>query len=105
MLGLSITGSTLTYRNPKLLVGAKGAPCQSCGSEDYTTVAAHSNQSRDGRGYAHKSADYRVAYLCMHCHDLVDGRAGALTRAEKVDLFEAAHRRTIGYIFESGIVK
>ena len=94
----------MTYRNSKLLKSANGAPCQSCGAEDGTIVAAHSNQSRDGRGYALKSADYRVAYLCVRCHDLVDGRAGRLDKQEKIEMWEAAHRRTIGYFFESGVV-
>lgn len=95
----------MTYRNTKLLKSANGAPCQSCGVTDGTVVAAHSNQLRDGRGFAHKSADYRVAYLCHKCHDKADGRAGNLNKQAKVDLWEEAHRSTIAYIFESGIVK
>lgn len=95
----------MTYRNPKLLKSANGAPCQGCGIIDGTIVAAHSNQLRDGRGYAYKSADYRIAYLCHKCHDFVDGRAGNLDKQGKVDMWEEAHRNTIAYIFEHGIVK
>ncbi len=93
------------YRNKKLLQAARDQECQSCGAMDGTIVAAHSNQLRDGRGYAFKSADYRVAYLCVGCHDKVDGRSGRLTKQEKIDMWEEAHRKTIGLIFDSGIVK
>lgn len=93
------------YRNKKLLQAARDQACQYCGAIDGTVVAAHSNQLRDGRGYSFKSADYRVAYLCLACHDKVDGRAGKLTKQEKIDMWEEAHRKTIGLIFESGVVK
>ena len=95
----------MTYRNSKLLKSARGAQCQSCGIIDGTIVAAHSNQLRDGRGYAHKSADYRVAYLCHRCHDYVDGRAGNLDKQGKIDMWEEAHRKTIGFLFETGVIK
>jgi len=95
----------MTYRNTKILKAAKGAPCQSCGIIDGTIVAAHSNQLRDGRGYAHKSSDYRIAYLCHRCHDFVDGRNGKLDKEGKIEMWEDAHRKTIGYLFEHGIVK
>ena len=72
---------------------------------DGTIVAAHSNQLRDGRGYAFKSADYRIAYLCAECHNKVDGRAGNLNKQEKIDMWEDAHRKTIGLLFEMGIIK
>lgn len=94
----------MTYRNKKLLAAANGAPCQYCGTEDGTTVAAHSNQLRDGKGTGHKSADYRVAYVCAHCHDAIDGRFGARERDVKVAMWESAHRRTVAYLFENGIV-
>lgn len=93
------------YRNKKLLQAARDQVCQGCGVQDGTVVAAHSNQLRDGRGHAFKSADYRVAYLCIRCHDLFDGRSGNLARQEKIDIWEEAHRKTIGLIFEQGIVK
>ena len=93
------------YRNKKLLQAARDQACQNCGAMDGTVVAAHSNQLRDGRGHAFKCADYRVAYLCIRCHDLVDGRSGKLTKQEKIDMWEEAHRKTIGLIFENEIVK
>lgn len=93
------------YRNKKITQGANGAPCQNeeCGKKDGTTVAAHSNQYRDGKGIGIKSHDYRVAYLCHECHNFVD--FGIAPKAQRTALWESAHRNTIGYIFENGIVK
>jgi hypothetical protein len=51
------------YRNKKLLEACREMPCQHCGSEDGTVVAAHSNQLRDGKGRGIKAHDYRVAAL------------------------------------------
>jgi hypothetical protein len=93
------------YRNKKLLSLAKGAPCQYCGRQDGSTVAAHSNQQRDGKGVGFKAADYRISFLCFHCHNLCDGREGKLTKEEKREMWEEAHRKTIGYMFENGLIK
>jgi len=91
------------YRSKKILNGANGAPCMNCNVQDGTIVAAHSNQYRDGRGYAFKSHDFRVAYLCHACHYAIDhGKGGKGHRTEE---WEQAHRKTIEYIFLQGIVK
>jgi uncharacterized CHY-type Zn-finger protein len=60
------------YRNKKILQLAKGQPCLHCGNEDGTTVAAHSNLQRDGKGVGLKSWDCFVAYLCYYCHTRYD---------------------------------
>jgi len=93
------------YRSKKILEGARDSPiCFGCGiPNNGTVVAAHSNQSRDGKGYGIKSHDFRVAYLCFNCHNLVD--AGREDRAESIALWEEAHRGTIGYLFLSGIIR
>lgn len=91
------------YRNKKLLEYAREVPCQSCGVDDGTIVAAHSNQLRDGKGRGIKAHDYRIAYLCHSCHFSID-QGKDLTREEKVDLWEQAHRKSIGLMFENGVV-
>lgn len=91
------------YRNSKILKGAKCAPCQLCFIEDDTVVAAHSNQYRDGRGMHMKSHDFRVAYLCYKCHNEID--YGNVPKEVRTKLWEEAHRNTIGYMFQQGIVK
>jgi hypothetical protein len=93
----------MTYRNKKLLELARQIPCTLCGVEDGTIVAAHSNQQKDGKGTGIKSADYRIASLCYKCHmELDQGRS--LTKSMRVELWEQAHRRTIGELFEKGLI-
>ena len=89
------------YRNPKLLKLAKDAPCMNCGIMDGTIVAAHSNQLRDNKGTGIKSDDHRISYLCSMCHARIDN-GKELSREERIELWEDAHRRTIGYLFTSG---
>jgi hypothetical protein len=89
------------YRNRKLLDILRQSPCQICGRSDGTIVAAHSNQLRDGKGRGLKSSDYRVAALCYTCHAEID-QGKKLSKTERVEAWEEAHRKTIGWLFESG---
>lgn len=81
---------------------AKDAPyCFCCGrTNDGTIVAAHSNQIRDQKGKGIKAHDFRVAYICHNCHHEID--QGKKTKEEKKELWEEAHRATIGWLFTSG---
>ena len=89
------------YRNRKLLDLVRESPCQICGVQDGTVVAAHSNQQRDGKGMGIKAHDYRIAALCFTCHaDMDQGKT--LSKQEKFELFDQAHRKTIGWLFEGG---
>jgi len=94
----------MTYRNKKLLELCRGLPCQLCGREDGTVVAAHSNQLRDGKGKGLKASDYRVASLCYTCHMELD-QGKYLDKQQRVERWEDAHRKTIGLLFENGIIK
>jgi hypothetical protein len=93
----------MTYRNKKLLEYARRLPCQHCGAEDGTVVAAHSNQLRDGKGRGLKASDYRIASLCYSCHSEID-QGKKLDKSERVSMFEDAHRSTIGEFFERGYI-
>lgn len=95
----------MTYYSKKLLDAARDRPCVLCGNDDGTVVAAHSNSLAHGRGFAHKSPSYYVAYVCHRCHDEIDGRAGGLTKEEKRDKWLSAWVRTVSIWFEEGIVK
>jgi len=76
------------------------SPCQQCGRQDGTVVAAHSNQLRDGKGRGIKAHDYRIAALCYSCHmDLDQGKS--LDKAERVEIWEEAHRKTIAWLFDN----
>ena len=89
------------YINEKLRRAVASLPCQICGL-DGSTQASHSNQSRDGRGIGHKTHDYRLAALCFKCHYDVD--YGSESRQTKLDLWESAHRATIGELFKRRLI-
>ena len=71
-----------------------------CGRNNGTIVAAHSNQLRDGKGRGLKAHDYRVAALCFTCHMEID-QGKSLDKAERIEAWEEAHRKTIGWLFEN----
>ena len=91
------------YRNQKLLEAVRESPCQHCGVNDGTVCAAHSNQLRDGKGRGLKAHDYRIAALCFKCHSELD-QGRDLSREERVNMFEDAHRATVGWLFENDII-
>ena len=95
----------IPYRSKKILQAAKDCPCcMSCGKmNDGTIVMAHSNQQRDGKGMGIKAHDYRVAAVCSACHDEIDGRRKGIIVGDI--LWEFAHRATIGWLFDAGIIK
>ena len=92
------------YRNKALLEIVRESPCQICGAQDGTVVAAHSNQQRDGKGMGIKAHDYRIAALCFSCHAEID-QGRSLNKQEKFNQWDEAHRRTIGWLFERGHLK
>ncbi|MCZ4064106.1 DUF1364 domain-containing protein [Oxalobacter aliiformigenes] len=95
----------MIYRNRKLLDLAKFAPCCfGCGCvNDGTVVAAHSNQLRDGKGKGIKAHDFRVAYLCHDCHAEID-QGCRLSKSERLETWEEAHRKTVEWWFLSGVI-
>ena len=92
------------YRNAKLLVACRQLPCQLCEIEDGTVIAAHSNQLADGKGRGIKASDYRVAALCFSCHMALD-QGNKLSKDQRREFWEMAHRRTIGELFERNLIK
>jgi hypothetical protein len=94
----------LIYRSKKLLELVRQSPCQTCGNQDGTVVAAHSNQLRDGKGRGIKAHDYRIAALCYSCHMELD-QGKSLDKAERVEIWEEAHRKTIAWLFENNYIE
>jgi hypothetical protein len=90
----------MIYRNKRLLELVRNFPCQHCGIQDGTVVAAHSNQLRDGKGKGIKASDYRIASLCFICHSELD-QGKNLSKQERVEMWEEAHRKTIGLLFDN----
>jgi len=92
---------TKPQRNPQLLKMAQGRRCLIMHAEfcsgwlvpSDTTVAAHSNQSRHGKGGARKADDQYSVWACFACHDWLD--FGKALRQEKVDVWEDAFTRQV----------
>ena len=91
------------YRNKNLLELVRQFPCQNCGIENGTIVAAHSNQLRDGKGKGIKAHDYRIAALCYKCHAEID-QGKDLSKTDRMELWDEAHRKTIALLFERGML-
>jgi hypothetical protein len=94
----------MMYRNKDLLEIVRRSPCQVCGKEDGTVVAAHSNQLRDGKGRGLKAHDHRIAAMCFVCHSNLD-QGNKMSKEERVEMWEEAHRKTIGWLFENDHIK
>jgi hypothetical protein len=59
---------------------------------------------RDGKGRSIKAHDYRIAALCFKCHYEID-QGKDLSRQERLNIWEDAHRATIGWLFENDFIK
>jgi len=92
------------YRNKRLLEIVRQSPCQHCGRSDGTVVAAHSNQLRDGKGRGIKADDFRISALCYSCHMELD-QGAKYTKARRIEIWEEAHRSTIGWLFQNGHIE
>jgi len=88
-------------RSPKLLKACRDLPCQRCGKEDGTVVAAHSNQLKHGKGRGIKASDVFVASLCHSCHHLLDQGSEFDAEAKRL-LWTSAHVRTIEQLTRLG---
>jgi len=91
------------YRDKHLLEAVRLSPCQHCGIQDGTVVAAHSNQLRDGKGRSIKAHDFRIAALCFKCHHELD-QGSKLTKDERLNMWEDAHRATVGWLFLNDLI-
>jgi hypothetical protein len=86
----------------KLFAAVASLPCQLCSADG--VQVSHSNQSRDGKGMGLKSFPWRVAAICPHCHVEIDSGKN-LSRAERIERWEEAHRKTMGELFGRGLVR
>jgi hypothetical protein len=94
----------LNYRNKKLLESVRELPCQVCGIEDGTIVAAHSNQLRHGKGKALKAHDWAIASMCHTCHSQID-QGGMYDKQTRFGLWDRAFERTLHLLWERGIIE
>lgn len=76
--------------------------CQRCGA--HGVQVAHSNQLRDGKARSLKSYPWRIAALCPKCHAEIDS-GNRLTKEERREQWDEAHRATVGELFRLGLVR
>ncbi|KPF66105.1 hypothetical protein IP84_16970 [beta proteobacterium AAP99] len=86
----------MNYRSRRLLDLAQGKDCllqipNVCTNDTSTTVAAHSNELKHGKGRSIKAHDYFTVCACHACHSWLD--QGPAPRAEKRDAFAAGWSR------------
>lgn len=91
------------YRSTKLLKAVSTLSCKHCGM-DGMTQAAHANWGVYGKGMGMKAHDCFVAALCVDCHRELD-QGKNLSADERQEMWEAAFRKTLVALFESGKVK
>lgn len=94
---------------PKLRQSAKDAPhCMNPGclrsNHDKRCVLAHANWLDYGKGVGLKTSDIFGAILCNECHDYVD-RGPHQYSADRRHLWERAHRATLVYWIQAGILR
>jgi len=77
------------YRNKTLLSLVREYPCQICGKQNQTVVAAHGPKRWCGGGTGIKPADLYVIPACFRCHNVLDGRDMATTipRSERDEMW------------------
>lgn len=89
-------------RSKPLREACRLIPCQHCGADDGTVVAAHSNWAEHGKGKSIKASDIFVASLCHICHHQLD--QGFLWSAEeRKAIWTAAHKKTVALLNERGL--
>lgn len=74
--------------------------CMNCGINDGTVCAAHSNQSKHGKGLGLKAPDSLIAALCHKCHYELDNGKN-LSKQEKVEMWNQAYIRTMKTLIET----
>lgn len=89
-------------RSKPLLKACRLIPCQNCEADDGTVCAAHSNQAQHGKGKSIKASDQFVASLCFRCHSALD-QGSHLSRDERVEMWTAAHRKTVRLLLARGL--
>jgi len=87
---------TKYLRDKKRLEACRNLPCQHCGAEDGTVVAAHSNEGIHGKGRGIKASDEFVAALCFTCHANLD--QGKMSKNERLLMWHNAHTKTIAIL-------
>ena len=94
----------MVYRNKKLLEILRQSPCQACGREDGTVIAAHANLLRLGKGRGIKCPDFYTAALCFSCHYELD-QGKNLSKIQREEMWIEAYLKTIAWLFDNNHIE
>jgi len=86
-------------RSKAITEACRKIPCQHCGAQDGTVVAAHSNWHQHGKGGHIKADDSRVAALCYECHMALD-QGRLTTKEQRQQAWWSAHTHTINELVD-----
>ncbi len=95
---------------PKLLAHAKGHQCMArlrdvCVGGNETSVPAHSNDPAHSKGIGRKAHDCYVVFVCMACHDWLDGRVtNPAPKEDRQYVWELAYMRQILEWLRTGVL-
>ncbi len=89
-------------RSKAILKACRELPCQLCGADDGTVVAAHSNQAIHGKGRGIKASDQYVAALCFKCHHEID-QGSHMTKTARQEAWDFAHQYTRMHLAMRGL--
>lgn len=96
---------------PALTKLARGQPCMVkipgvCNRNPETTVWAHSNLGRHGKGVGLKAHDCFGCFACSACHQWLDegGRRHGYTREMRENQFLLAFEETIKHMWQNGML-
>jgi phage terminase large subunit GpA-like protein len=88
-------------RSKELLRVARQIPCQHCGADDGTIVAAHTNW-QGGKGRGIKADDNLIASLCYRCHSEID-QGSKLDKSQRQAIWANAHDKTVKKLMSLGL--
>ena len=101
---------TEKYRNQKIIDFAKGQSCTLrlatyCDGGGASSVWAHSNLMRHGKGRGVKAHDIFGCIACFGCHDVLDGRVRSHFAEEDLDReFQRAHEESLLLLLDKGVL-
>ena len=97
------------YRSKRLLNAARGQDCTLqfdgiCNGNPETTVAAHANGSRYGKGMGIKAHDCFIAWAYSSCHAELD-QGKKFSKEEKAYFWQVGFEKTLLKMFLDEIIE
>jgi hypothetical protein len=101
----------MQIRSAKYLKAARGRACTLripgvCNWNPETTVSAHSNLQRHGKGMGIKAHDIFSCHACSNCHSAIDGHLKTdYSKEELQDYWQRGFEETLLRNLQDGVLK